>query len=62
MAADTIGRMTPLRNLHPLVFLVIATSLEVTGDAVVRIGLFRHAGLARVGLLAAGGLLLLGYG
>jgi len=28
----------------------------------VRIGIYSHAGLLRVGLLAAGGLLLLGYG
>jgi len=44
------------------VFLIIATTLEVTGDAIVRIGLFGHAGLARAGIMASGGLLLFGYG
>ena len=45
-----------------LLWLVIATTLEVTGDAIVRIALYNHSGLARVGMLAGGGLLLLGYG
>jgi small multidrug resistance family-3 protein len=51
-----------VKYLHPLGFLVIATTLEVTGDAIVRIALFNHVGLARVGITAAGALLLLGYG
>ncbi len=51
-----------MKSLHPLLFLVVATTLEVTGDAIVRIALFNHVGLARVGIMAAGGLLLLGYG
>jgi hypothetical protein len=45
-----------------LIFLLIATILEVSGDAVVRIAIFQHAGLARVGLMAAGATLLFGYG
>jgi hypothetical protein len=51
-----------LQGIPPLVLLIIATILEVSGDAVVRIGIYSHGGLLRVGLLAAGGLLLLGYG
>jgi hypothetical protein len=51
-----------LQGISPLVLLLIATTLEVSGDAVVRIGIYSHSGLPRVGLLAAGGLLLLGYG
>ena len=51
-----------LQGISPLILLIIATILEVSGDAVVRIGIYSHAGLPRVGLLAAGGLLLLGYG
>ena len=51
-----------LSGLHPLAFLLVATTLEVSGDAVVRIGLYRHAGAARIGLLAAGAALLFGYG
>jgi small multidrug resistance family-3 protein len=51
-----------LRGISPLILLITATILEVSGDAVVRIGIYSHAGLPRAGLLAAGGLLLLGYG
>jgi small multidrug resistance family-3 protein len=51
-----------LQGIHPLILLIIATTLEVSGDAVVRIAIYSHVGLLRVSLLAAGGLLLLGYG
>jgi small multidrug resistance family-3 protein len=51
-----------LQGIHPLILLIIATTLEVSGDAVVRIAIYSHVGLLRIGLLAAGGLLLLGYG
>ncbi len=51
-----------LQGIHPLILLIIATTLEVSGDAVVRIAIYSHVGLLRVCLLAAGGLLLLGYG
>ena len=47
---------------HPLVFLLIATTLEVTGDAIVRKAMYEHVGLARIGLMVAGASLLLGYG
>lgn len=47
---------------HPIVFLLIATTLEVSGDAVVRLAIHNHAGLYRLGLFAAGTALLLGYG
>ena len=43
-------------------FLVLATSLEATGDAVIRIGLGTSALPARIGLFAVGGALLFGYG
>ena len=43
-----------LQGIPPLVLLIIATILEVSGDAVVRIGIYSHAGLLRIGLLAAG--------
>ncbi len=45
-----------------LAFLVLATGLEVTGDAIIRKALFGHAGLARVGLFLLGAMLLAGYG
>jgi small multidrug resistance family-3 protein len=51
-----------LQGIPPLILLIIATTLEVSGDAVVRIAIYSHAGLLRLSLLAAGGLLLLGYG
>jgi len=43
-------------------FLVIATTLEVGGDALVRMALYQNVGFARVGLIAVGAILLLGYG
>jgi len=50
------------RNINPLVVLVIATACEVSGDAIVRLGIYNHAGAARLAFLAAGGLLLFCYG
>jgi hypothetical protein len=41
---------------------VIAASLEATGDAVVRMGISQHAWMSRCLLFLAGGALLLGYG
>ncbi len=43
-------------------FLLTATTLEAGGDAVLRLGLFRHTGAARVGVLAVGAIMLFGYG
>jgi hypothetical protein len=51
-----------LRNIHPLFFLIVATALEVSGDAIVRMGIYNHAGVYRIALFAAGMLLLFGYG
>jgi len=51
-----------LTGADPLVFLLIATVLEVGGDAVVRLGVYNHAGLLRIGLFVAGASLLFGYG
>jgi len=45
-----------------LVFLIIATALEVSGDAIIRKSLFEYAGLARLGLFLLGAVLLAGYG
>jgi hypothetical protein len=42
--------------------LLVATALEVSGDAVVRLAIYNHTGIARFALFAAGALLLLGYG
>jgi hypothetical protein len=51
-----------VQNILPLVFLLIATSLEASGDAVVRIALYDHTGALRIGLFLGGGCLLFGYG
>jgi small multidrug resistance family-3 protein len=51
-----------MRNVQALVFLLIATTLEVSGDAVVRKALYGHVGPARAGLMLLGAALLFGYG
>ncbi|MBW4888263.1 hypothetical protein KXQ82_00985 [Mucilaginibacter sp. HMF5004] len=51
-----------LQNIHPIIFLIVATTLEVTGDAIVRKSIYDHTGITRLGLAAAGALLLFGYG
>ena len=53
---------TAIQPFHPLVFLAVATALEVSGDAVLRIAIYEQQGIARLGLLLVGGGLLLGYG
>ena len=54
--------MKLLAGMPVLAFLVVATALEVSGDALIRKSLFEHAGLARLGLFLLGGVLLAGYG
>lgn len=49
-------------NLIAFALLLIATSLEVSGDAMVRLAIFEHAGVNRALFLLAGAILLLGYG
>lgn len=45
-------------------FLIVATALEVSGDAIIRIALRDQAGVtaARIGLFLLGALLVFGYG
>ncbi|HEX8898807.1 MAG TPA: hypothetical protein VF751_08935 [Chthoniobacterales bacterium] len=50
------------QHLPSFLFLLLATSLEVSGDALVRMGIYNHAGLTRLGLMLAGAALLFGYG
>jgi small multidrug resistance family-3 protein len=45
-----------------LVLLLIATTLEAAGDAVVRMAIYDHVGPVRIGLFLAGAVLLLAYG
>ena len=51
-----------LQNIHPLIFLLVATTLEVSGDAVVRMAIYEYVGWARVWPILAGAILLFGYG
>ncbi len=50
------------QTLSALAFLLFATTLEVSGDAIVRLAIYSHLGLARLGLMLAGASLLFGYG
>jgi len=51
-----------LRYLIVWAFLITATTFEASGDALVRVGIFERIGAARVGVMAAGAVLLFGYG
>ena len=51
-----------MKSISPLLFLLIATTLEVSGDALVRKALFGHSGSTRLALMVAGAALLFGYG
>jgi hypothetical protein len=51
-----------VNKLMALGFLIVATTLETNGDAVVRMGLNQHATGPRVLLFLAGAALLFGYG
>jgi hypothetical protein len=50
------------QSLTAVAFLLVATVLEVSGDAVVRLAIFNHQGMIRLGLMLAGAVLLWGYG
>jgi hypothetical protein len=51
-----------LQSLPVVILLLIATVLEVSGDAVVRLAIYNHGGQVRLALFVAGAALLLGYG
>ena len=50
------------QSLSAVGFLLIATTLEVSGDALVRLGIYNHLGTARFCLFGGGAVLLFGYG
>src|SRR4030095_13213868 len=54
--------MSNSQTLSAVTFLLIATTLEVSGDAVVRIAIYNNVGVTRLGLMLAGAALLFGYG
>ncbi|MFI5160440.1 MAG: hypothetical protein ACHQHN_04145 [Sphingobacteriales bacterium] len=51
-----------LQNIHPIFFLIVATALEVTGDAMIRKTIYEHTGVVRIGFGVLGAVLLFGYG
>jgi small multidrug resistance family-3 protein len=54
--------MTLQTRLIIVGFLILATALEVTGDAIIRIGLGREVVAVKGAYFAAGAVLLFGYG
>ena len=54
--------MNALQVAQSFAFLLVATTLEVSGDAIVRKAIFEQAGALRIGFFAAGAALLFGYG
>jgi hypothetical protein len=50
-----------LQNIPIPFLLLLATTLEVSGDATVRLAIYQHAGLTRIALLFGAAALLLGY-
>jgi small multidrug resistance family-3 protein len=52
-----------LQNMPAVALLLLAaTILEASGDAVVRVAIYNHAGIVRLGLFVAGAALLFSYG
>ena len=51
-----------LQNIHPIFFLIVATTFEVTGDAMIRKTIYEHTGIARIAFGLLGAMLLFGYG
>jgi small multidrug resistance family-3 protein len=54
--------MSMLGNVPTWALLLVATLLEASGDAIVRVAIHHHAGAYRLALFVAGAALLLGYG
>jgi small multidrug resistance family-3 protein len=51
-----------IAHMNVFVFLLVATTFEVSGDAVVRVAVYNHVGFVRGCLFLAGAALLFGYG
>jgi small multidrug resistance family-3 protein len=51
-----------VQKINTLAFLLIATTFEVSGDAIVRVAIYNHVGPTRIGLMLVGAALLFGYG
>jgi small multidrug resistance family-3 protein len=53
--------LTTLQRIPVPLLLVLATTLEVSGDALVRLGIYQHAGLVRFICFLGAAVLLFGY-
>jgi small multidrug resistance family-3 protein len=51
-----------LQRIPIPLLLILATTLEVSGDALVRLGIYQYAGPLRVACFLGGAVLLFGYG
>jgi hypothetical protein len=51
-----------MRIRYVLLLLIVATTLEASGDAVIRLGIYKHSGSIRLALFLGGAALLFGYG
>lgn len=51
-----------LSQIHPLVFILIASIFEVCGDAIVRNSIYNQLGIARAGFMLLGATCLFIYG
>ena len=54
--------MNTSQSLSAFAFLLVATTLEVSGDAIVRLAIYDQTGRMRFTLVLVGAILLLGYG
>jgi hypothetical protein len=54
--------MNTSQSLSAFALLLVATTLEVSGDAIVRLAIYDHGGAIRAPLLLVGAIFLLGYG
>lgn len=51
-----------IQSYHPVLILIVATALEVTGDAIIRKCIYEYTGFYRTLFALAGAILLFGYG
>src|ERR1700761_1434330 len=49
-------------HIHPIVFILIATIFEVSGDAIIRSAIYKHEGLIRIAFMLTGSAFLFLYG
>ena len=48
--------------IYSILFLLLATTLEVCGDALIRKSIYQYTGAMKVGMMIAGAALVFGYG